>query len=139
MQKPHDIEKSGFTLIELIMVVVVLGLLAVSAIPLFPNEVDRVGVARRVAHDLRMAQSYSMSQGGSCSLVVTSSTTYEIRNAIGTVLSTHSVSGATLSPGSLTITFNHLGSIANDTTLSVVSNGSTDITLTGGTGRITTP
>ena len=139
MQNCHKTRQAGFTLIELIVMLMVMGLLAISIIPLFPSEVDRVGMARQVAQDLRLAQSYAMALYENCSLVVTNDTTYEIRNASGTVLSSHSVQGVVLTPVNLTITFDPMGGIPVipvTTTLSVVRNGSTDITLTGGTGRI---
>lgn len=80
-----DINKNrgkGFTLIELVLVIVILGILAIVAIPAFNNltPISLDAAARKVKEDLRYAQSLATTTGESHGFEVTANSTYRVYN-----------------------------------------------------------
>jgi len=59
-------KKEAFTLIELVMVMVIIGLLAVVVMFSAPGSVKLSGVAHKLMFDLRYAQQLAISRGESC-------------------------------------------------------------------------
>lgn len=73
----------GFTLLELVIILVLVGLLSVVALPVFLNEGLRVvPAAEQIAGEIRYAQSLAMTHGDSYSFNV-SGDTYSITKGAG--------------------------------------------------------
>ncbi|MBF0159639.1 MAG: prepilin-type N-terminal cleavage/methylation domain-containing protein [Magnetococcales bacterium] len=121
--------ETGFTLIELIMVVVMIGLMATSALSMVPQDVDRVSWARRLVGDLRLAQSYAMNRGVNYRLIRTSTSSYEIRDINGTPFPGSSVTLPEAIFSSFDIVFDRLGQPVN---------GAATITVTDRNAQIST-
>ncbi|MBF0368776.1 MAG: GspH/FimT family pseudopilin [Magnetococcales bacterium] len=140
LRRSNHLDTEGFTLLELVLVMVVLGLLAFSAIPLFPDGVDRVAEARRLAGEIRLAQSHAMNRGERYTILSTGDSSYEIRDS-----SNNPVAGSTttLKRGSLstfTIEFDSFGSpTAGATTITVTDNGTTQVGVAADTGYVSVP
>lgn len=85
---------AGFTLIELVIVIVILAILAVTVSMLFTNVPNLYAQAAMVASDIRYAQSLSLTHGSRYTFVVLSSTSYTIQNSSGTAITMPSGSSA---------------------------------------------
>ncbi len=119
--------EEGFTLMELIMVIVIIGMMATSAISIVPDDLDRVGWARQLVGDLRVAQSYAMNRGVDYCLHRINDNSYEICDT--------SCSGASV-PGSLVtvpgivfsafdILFDRLGQPTGSSAITLTEHGHT--------------
>ncbi len=87
--------KSGFTLVELVVILVLVGILAFTAIPRYLNKgaVDASVMAEQLANDIRYTQSLAMTSGQRNRINLTA-TTYQITTSSGGLL-THPVTGTT--------------------------------------------
>jgi MSHA pilin protein MshC len=74
----------GFTLIELIIVIMVLAIVSVYCSVLFTNKPNLYAQAKLLADDLRYTQSLSMTHDQRYRFVKLSSTSYTIQNSSGT-------------------------------------------------------
>ncbi|MBF0438425.1 MAG: type II secretion system protein [Magnetococcales bacterium] len=131
----------GFTTLELIIVVMIMGILSVTAISLWPSGVDRVAAARQLANDIRLAQSYAMARGGGFRILSIDSTTYQIRRVTPETVMTGT---NTLAKGTVTgfnIQFNSLGAATSGAgTITITdTDGSTDLTVIAATGAVIVP
>ena len=128
----------GFTLVELIMVVVLIGILAVSVVPKFvdTSSISLVGGAAMAAADIRYTQELAMGTHSAKSIVFTSGNTYY---TVGSQ-TVNLPSRVTISSGA-TFTFNSLGEPTagggSSITLSAGAETKT-ITVDSYTGRVST-
>ncbi len=139
---PSPISKSaGFTLIELIMVIVVIGLLATSAVDRNPTGVDRVAKARRLASDIRLTQSYAMSRGVDFRILSTGLDSYEIRDAGGDLFQGNQTSLSGVSLSSFDILFGQLGEPTGgaETITLTSASGDTTVQVLADTGYVEVP
>jgi len=129
-------DSRGFTIIELMMVVVLIGILAVSVVPKFvdTSAISLVGAAAMVAADIRYTQELAMSTNSSKTIVFTTSNdnyTVDSRNV-------DLPSKVSISSG-MTFTFNSLGEPTtgggSSVTLSAGAETKT-ITVENYTGRV---
>ena len=99
-------DSRGFTLVELIMVVVLIGILAVSVVPklLDTSAISLAGGAAMVAADIRYTQELAMSKYAPKTITFTTNDTYYTVNS----LTMNLPSGVSISSGA-TFTFNSLG------------------------------
>ena len=131
-------DSRGFTLVELIMVVVLIGILAVSVVPKFvdTSAISLLGGASMAAADIRYTQELAMGTHSTKSIVFTSGNTYYTVDAQTVNLP----SRVTIS-NSTTFTFNSLGEPTagggSSVTLSAGSESKT-ITVESSTGRVST-
>ena len=134
---------SGFTLMELIMVIVVVGLMAASAISILPDEVDRVARARRLAGDIRLAQSYAMSLGKDYKIHIraTGDDSYEIYDEKGHAWPSSEVKLSKVTISSFDIKFDHKVGKSKDAVSITVADrvGTTKIQVLKETGVVLMP
>ncbi|MEO5333225.1 MAG: type II secretion system GspH family protein [Magnetococcus sp. YQC-5] len=125
---------SGFTLLEMIMVVVMLGLLAFYMGMASPNSINRVALARQLVNDIRLAQAYALNYNPSvgASIVSTGSNTYNV--CTPTAICTSMTLGDAIMT-SFNLVFDGYGSTSN-ATITVTMNGTTTIQVTGATGLV---
>jgi len=99
-------DSRGFTIVELVMVVVLIGILAVSVVPKFvdTSAFSLAGGAAMAAADIRYTQELAMGTHSSKTIVFTTSNTYYTVNSQTVNLP----SRVTISSGA-TFTFNSLG------------------------------
>lgn len=90
----------GFTLMELVFVIAIIAIIGVVAmLSWISSDVNAGGQAKQLAQDIAYTQSLAMSKGARYYLIITGSTTYQIRNASGTPV--------TLAFGNTTMTLNN--------------------------------
>lgn len=136
-------ESQGYTMIELIMVIVLLSILAVSALPKFTDtSVFSVeGAAAMVAADIRYAQELAMSSNDDKKVDFTQdSSTYTLKNSDDSVFRTVELpSGVTVSSPSVIFTFSSLGepTTGGGSSVEIQAGSSTKtITVDSYTGRV---
>lgn len=85
--------KNGFTLIELILVIVTLGIIAYAAIPVEPGlaPISLDAAARKLKSDIRYAQNMATTTGEPHGFRATGESTYEIYNALSSSVITSPV------------------------------------------------
>lgn len=140
-------EVDGFTLFELIIILVLVGLLSIIAVPAFLNEDLRVTpAADQIAGEIRYAQSLAMTRGEAHSFNVSSDSFSISKESGGTVpLSNGDASGSFDSlgltidgGGSGSVTFSSLFGAADGAhTIQVIGGGSSaSVSVAGDTGYV---
>lgn len=129
-------DSRGFTLVELIMVVVLIGILAVSVIPKFvdTSAISLQGGAAMVAADIRYTQELAMSTHSPKTIIFTTNDTFYTVNSQTMNLP----SRVSISSGA-TFTFNSLGepTTGGGSSVQITAGGSTKtITVESYTGRV---
>jgi len=143
-----DDDQRGFTLIELIMVMVIVGILAVVAVPRFfdNNTFQARGIADQVQSSLRYAQKIAIAQHKLVAVNITTGTSSDCGLTLvgGNVKCQISLpSGVTVTPAPpQTFTFNALGQPQPNAQASVVIAGggvTSTITIEAETGYVHSP
>lgn len=130
-------KQTAFTLIEMIMVITLISILAVTAVARWPKSITIKPLARQLAQDLRYAQTMALSRSSDIQIASTSSTQYSISDA-GGILSNHTISGANV--GNFNISFDSMGSPTGNNQLTVSGNGvSYIISIEAETGMVSGP
>lgn len=134
--------KSGYTLIELILIIVILGIMTAIAIPRISNTKKLSYItARELVSDLRNTRSLSINKGVIHRLeFFESNTKYRIINdSDGSQEGDDQLipDGVTCTPDDTVIYFNYLGTCTNgDNSITLVGEGETHIVnIVGFTGR----
>lgn len=70
--------QTGFTIIELVMVMVIIGVLAAVVAAKWPSTAHNTPTALQLVEDIRLAQSLSMNRGGGFSIERSGTTQYRI-------------------------------------------------------------
>lgn len=147
----------GFTIIELVAVIVLLGILAISIVPRYPGKsIELNGQIEQLAGDIRFAQSLSMTHGARhCIFFNTGAASYQFRNTNCTTAVAHpatgssgyvSLSNATMALGNISgsfIEFDTRGkpytftAPASNATVTLTSSGETrSVSVSPETGRV---
>lgn len=113
-------KQTAFTLIELVMVITLIGILAVTAVARWPDSITIQPLARQLAQDIRYAQTMALSRSSNIQIATTSSSQYNISDSGGT-LSSHSIDGASVS--SFSISFDSMGTPTGNSQVTVSGNG----------------
>jgi MSHA pilin protein MshC len=129
-------DSRGFTLVELIMVAVLIGILAVSIVPKFvdTSAISLQGGAAMVAADIRYTQELAMSTHSPKTIIFTTNDTFYTVNSQTMNLP----SRVSISSGA-TFTFNSLGepTTGGGSSVQITAGGSTKtITVESYTGRV---
>lgn len=124
----------GFTLLEMIMVIVMLGILAFYMGMASPNSINRVALARQLVNDIRLAQAYALNYNPSvgASIVWTGTNTYTVCTPTA-ICSSMTLGDAIMT--SFNLVFDGYGA-TSDATITVTMNGTTTIQVTGATGLV---
>ncbi|MBF0182842.1 MAG: prepilin-type N-terminal cleavage/methylation domain-containing protein [Magnetococcales bacterium] len=133
--------EAGFTLVELVLVIVIISLLTATATSMVPEDVDRVGIARQLLSDLRAAQSCSLYRGQNCRLLWLNASSYELRDGSDTVIAGSQVT-SNVSYSAFDLSFLYpMGTVAADTSITVTDNrgGVSTVTITASTGLLRGP
>ncbi len=129
----------GFTLIELIIVIVIIGILAILVIPriISTTTISARESAEMVAADIRKTQELAMADTASHSITFTSgSGSYTIDQGTANAQAISLPSGVTINT-TVTITFDTKGVPNAAATINV--GGATTVTVIQNTGRVTIP
>ncbi len=143
-QEVVNVNRKGYTILELIVVIVIAGIMAAVAIPKIGNvsDVDVYTAARIIKSDIRYAQQRAMSKFKTTSIRFDGGTDgYEIYTSDGTVSNKQlpSSSGA-LFDATYTIVFDSTGAPDAAKTVVIRSGGQPkSIVVSGATGRASIP
>ena len=108
------------------MAIVIMALMAASAVDRTPTGVDRVAKARQLASDIRLTQSYAMSRGVNFRILATGLYGYEIRQSgDSTPFHGHTTTVTNVTFSSFDIAFDQLGQ---------PTGGAASINVTSGSG-----
>lgn len=135
---PNRLLQAGFTTIELIMVMVIIGVLAAVAAAKWPTNIEARPTALQLVEDIRLAQSLSMNRGGGFSIERTATDQYRLLDG-GTLHGTARTTEASLAD--FTLRFDGLGRptdgggtpLTSDTTINVAG-GTASVTVRAQTG-----
>jgi Tfp pilus assembly protein FimT len=100
-------QQTGFTTIELVMIIVIIGVLAAVAAAKWPTNTDEWPTALQLAEDIRLAQTLSLNRGGGYSIERVSANSYQILDGGSSVVGGVKVTSASL--GAFDIAFDGLG------------------------------
>jgi type II secretory pathway pseudopilin PulG len=139
----------GFTLLELIIIIVIMGIVAFVVTIKFPGtSVNLKAQTEQLTNDIRYTQNLSMARNQHYRLVITSPTTYEVQNAVGTTDYSVTLGSGIASIAGDTIIFNSKGVPYSDDSTPLASVQTFVLTNSGGetasasitptTGRVTT-
>src|SRR3990167_285538 len=84
LSKARIQSSAGVTMIELVIVILIIGILAVIAVPKWPTSVNLEFEARRLLSDIRYTQGLSMATGERYRWVKVAANSYQITNEAGT-------------------------------------------------------
>ena len=129
-------DSRGFTLVELIMVVVLIGILAVSIVPKFvdTSAISLAGGAAMVEADIRYTQELAMSTHSPKTITFTTNDTFYTANS-----QTMNLPSRVYISNGATFTFNSLGepTTGGGSSVQITAGGSTKtITVDSYTGRV---
>jgi prepilin-type N-terminal cleavage/methylation domain-containing protein len=138
----EPLNPSGFTLIELIVVMIIIGILAATVLPRIDfgstsSTASVAGAANMIASDIRYAQEFAMANRVSKSITFNGSSTYTFNPPSTGMDPSGRLQGATVSSG--TFTFNSLGepTAGGGSSVTVSAGGvSKAITVTAYTGKV---
>lgn len=80
--------KNGFSLLELLVVLVILGIMAAAVAPLIPDGIELRARGEQVAMDLRFTQAAAMNRATPTQLVWVDAVSYRIQNSASEILAT---------------------------------------------------
>lgn len=123
---------SGFTLLELVFVLVIVGVIAAVAVPKWSSNAHLGLGAEQLAQDIRYAQALSMSRGGGYTIVRTASDTYRV-DGNTTVLEDVSITPL------FNILFDKNGLPPATTTISLSDSGESVTVTVKATGAVVVP
>lgn len=123
---PGRSREAGFTMVELIMVMVIIGIVSATVVARWPAGLDLYPAADNLAQDIRFAQSLAMSRPGSFTIAYTANpASYEIRDSGGAVVHVGQLDKVTIDTA-FSITFDDLGRPSAATTI-ILSGGGNQV------------
>ncbi|MEO5377688.1 MAG: prepilin-type N-terminal cleavage/methylation domain-containing protein [Magnetococcus sp. DMHC-6] len=126
--------QSAFTLIEMIMTMVIVGILAISVIPKFSSNMGAFFQAEQFAGNLRYAQMLAIGNLGGYKLQWLTSTTYQLLDNSSVQVELFDTDGAIVSNFG-TISFDALGTPSASPTVTITQSGETQtVTIASQTG-----
>ncbi|NOX09770.1 MAG: type II secretion system protein [Gammaproteobacteria bacterium] len=130
-------KQNAFTLIEMVMVITLISILAVTAVARWPDSITIQPLARQLAQDIRYTQTMALSRSSNIQIASTSSSQYTISDSGGT-LSSHILDGASVT--SFSISFDSIGAPSGSNQATVSGNGvSYIIFIEAETGMVSGP
>jgi prepilin-type N-terminal cleavage/methylation domain-containing protein len=133
-------EEHGFTLVELVTVIAILGVISATVVMKWPTGMNLATSSQQLIQDLRYTQSLAMNRGSGYKLVWVDQNTYRILTPASAELTRADVSGVTLTsnyPG-VSVTFNGLGQpTGGSVTMTLYDgSGSQTVTVSAETGMV---
>ncbi|MBF0096395.1 MAG: prepilin-type N-terminal cleavage/methylation domain-containing protein [Magnetococcales bacterium] len=137
----QSLRQGGFTLIELVMVIVIIALLTATATSEVPNDLDRVAVARQLMGDLQAAQACALYRGQTCRLLWLDSSNYVMHDGAGVAISGTQVSVPNVTFSAFDVPFFYPMGDSADTaiTLTDARGGVSTVTVLALTGLVQGP